>query len=148
MTLIASAHIGICVPDIEAAVAWYRDVLGMLVLSPPYLMSGDDIERDMGDMISGVSLLGAIVGFDSSDHVFELLEYPGSDARLTGRRLTDQGISHVGLVCDDLQQTRSELEAKGVHFLTSEYADIAGLRTAWFEDPYGTVFILMAKRRA
>jgi catechol 2,3-dioxygenase-like lactoylglutathione lyase family enzyme len=32
------AHTGVCVPDVEAAVAWYRDVLGLTVLSPPYLM--------------------------------------------------------------------------------------------------------------
>ncbi|HME47130.1 VOC family protein, partial [Mycobacterium sp.] len=30
------AHTGVCVPDCEAAVAFYRDVLGLRVLSPPY----------------------------------------------------------------------------------------------------------------
>jgi catechol 2,3-dioxygenase-like lactoylglutathione lyase family enzyme len=29
------AHSGVCVPDCEAAVAYYRDVLGFTVLSPP-----------------------------------------------------------------------------------------------------------------
>ena len=31
----AMNHIGISVPDIEAAVVWYRDVLGCFVLVPP-----------------------------------------------------------------------------------------------------------------
>ena len=69
--------------------------------------------------------------------------------RPTGRQfpayLSDRGISHVGLVCDDIAATRSELEHKGVRFLTRGLAGIAGLKTTWFEDPYGTVFILMEK---
>jgi hypothetical protein len=96
-------------------------------------------------MIPGVSLKAAIVGFERGDHVLELIEYPARPSAPVTRRLTDHGISHVGLVCDDLDSTRGEFEAKGVRFLTTAKADIAGLRTAWFEDPYGTVFILMQK---
>ena len=33
----------------------------------------------------------------------------------------------------------------GVRFLTAGVASIAGLRTTWLEDPYGTVFIVMGK---
>jgi catechol 2,3-dioxygenase-like lactoylglutathione lyase family enzyme len=145
MTVAGVAHTGVCVPDVEAAVAWYRDTLGMRVLSPPYLMTGPAIEADMGALIPGVALKAAIVGFDRSDHVLELIEYPGFESAPAGRALTDHGISHIGLVCDDLDATRARLEAKGVRFLTPGTAGIAGLRTAWFEDPYGTVFILMQK---
>src|SRR5216684_1111657 len=107
MALTAVSHVGVCVPDIETAVAWYRDVLGMQVLSPPYLMTGPEIEQDMGEMIPGVSLRAAIVGFDRSDHVLELLEYPGRPPAPATRRLTDTGVSHVGLLCDDLDPTRA-----------------------------------------
>ena len=134
-----------CVPDVDEAVAWYRDVLGMKVLSPPYLISGSAIERDMGELVPGLSLKAAIVGFDRSDHVLELLEYPGILGADSSRLLTDRGISHIGLVCDDLAATRSDLEQNGVRFLTRGLAGIVGLRTTWFEDPYGTVFILMEK---
>ena len=147
MTITHLAHTGVCVPDVEEAVAWYRDVLGMKVLSPPYLMSGPEIERDMGELVPGLSLKAAIVGFDRSDHVLELLEYPDLASQSSARSLTDNGISHIGLVCDDLEATRSEMEQKGAHFLTAGATGIAGLRTTWFEDPYGTVFILMEKRR-
>jgi catechol 2,3-dioxygenase-like lactoylglutathione lyase family enzyme len=145
MTVTSLAHTGICVPDVEEAVAWYRDVIGMRVLSPPYLMSGAAIERDMGELVPGLALKAAIVGFDRSDHVIELLEYPGTGSVGGSRRLTDPGISHIALVCDDISATRSDLEHKGVHFLTGGIAGIAGLRTTWFEDPYGTVFILLEK---
>ena len=161
MGIIGTAHVGVCVPDVDEAVAWYRDVLGMMVLSPPYLIEGPDIERDMGELIPPpVRLNGAIVGFDRSDHVLELIEYPdhrpsaipgaaapGAAIPGAGRHLTDPGVSHFGLVCDDLAATRAALEAHGVRFLTSDHAGagIAGLRTTWFQDPYGVVFILMQK---
>jgi hypothetical protein len=79
------AHTAVCVPDVEAAVEWYRSVLGFTVLSPPYLVEGDKIERDMG-------------------------------------------------------------EPETCAFLTSGIAEIVGLRTTWFADPHGLVFILMEKR--
>ena len=147
MGLLSTAHVGVCVDDVEEAVSWYRDTLGMKVLSPPYLMQGAAIQRDMGEMIPGVELKGAIVGFEASDHVLELIEYPAHPGSSQERSLTDPGISHVGLVCDDLSATRAALEQKGVRFLTSDRAGagIAGLRTTWFEDPYGVVFILMDK---
>jgi catechol 2,3-dioxygenase-like lactoylglutathione lyase family enzyme len=145
MTVTGLAHTGVCVADVEEAVAWYRDVLGMKVLSPPYLMSGASIERDMGELVPGLSLKAAIVGFDRSDHVLEIVEYPDTPGDERPRRLNDRGISHIALLCDDLASTRRHLERKGVRFLTSGLAGITGLRTTWFADPYGNVFILMEK---
>ncbi len=148
------AHTGVCVPDCEAAVAFYRDVLGLRVLSPPYVMSGNAIRDDMGELVSDPSMKAAIVGFgDDGDRVLEIIEYlglegggEGSDQR--GRAaLTDHGLSHVGLICEDLDATRAELESKGVRFLVSGIADVARVRTTWFVDPWGVVFILVEKSR-
>ena len=50
------------------------------------------------------------------------------------------------MLCDDIEATRAELEAGGVQFLTTGIADVAGLRTTWCHDPWGTVIILMEKR--
>src|SRR6266705_6942302 len=58
------AHTGVCVPDCEAAVAFYRDVLGLRVLSPPYVMAGNAIRDDMGELVSDPTMKAAIVGFD------------------------------------------------------------------------------------
>ena len=141
------AHTGVCVPDCEAAVAYYRDVLGFTVLSPPYVMDGDAIRADMGELLTDPAMKAAIVGFGADgDRVLEVIEYlraDGSDVRREG--LADPGLSHVGLICDDLDETRKSLEDKGVHFLVDGIADIAGVRTTWFADPWGVVFILVEK---
>jgi catechol 2,3-dioxygenase-like lactoylglutathione lyase family enzyme len=143
------AHTGVCVPDCEAAVAYYRDVLGFTVLSPPYVMDGDAIRADMGELLTDPAMKAAIVGFgEDGDRVLEVIEYLRADGRDAQREgLADRGLSHIGLICDDLERTRKALEDKGVHFLVDGIADIAGVRTTWFADPWGVVFILVEKGR-
>ncbi len=146
----ALAHTAVCVPDVEAAVAWYRDVLGLEVLSPPYLMEGDALRADMGELIGEPRMKAAIVGFGrDGDRVLEVIEYPGAPGRDARRHasLTDYGLTHVALVCDDIERTRADLEAKQVQFLVAGVAEIARLRTTWFVDPWGVVFILVEKSR-
>ncbi len=144
------AHTAVCVPDVEAAVEWYRSVLRLTVLSPPYLVEGEAIERDMGELLpSPVAVKAAILGFPGGgDRVLEVIEYPRAPGRPRPADATvvDHGFTHVGLVCDDLETTRADLEAAGVRFLTRGNAELMGLRTAWFADPHGLVFILMEKR--
>lgn len=142
------AHAGVCVPDCEAAVGFYRDVLGLRVLSPPYIMSGNAIRDDMGELVSDPAMKAAIVGLPGDgDRVLEVIEYINVEGAAADRALTDYGLSHVGLICDDLDATRAELESKGVRFLVSGIADVARVRTTWFTDPWGVVFILVEKSR-
>jgi len=142
------AHTGVCVPDLDEAVAWYTATLGLVLLSPPARVEGRAIEEDMGEMIPGVVLRAAILGArGSGDRVLEVIEYPKHPGRPKAEAwsLTDHGFSHVGLMCDDIEATRARLEGRGVTFLSRGTAQIAGLKTSWFKDPYGNVFILMEK---
>jgi catechol 2,3-dioxygenase-like lactoylglutathione lyase family enzyme len=147
------AHTAVCVPDVEEAVRWYEAVLGLTVIWSPVLMENDDIQKDMGELIPPpAAVKAAILGVGdasaSGDRVLEVIQYPHAPgrAKAADTTLTDHGYSHVGLVCDDLAATRADLEAKGVQFITEGIADIVGLRTTWFEDPWRNVFILMEKR--
>lgn len=145
------AHTALCVPDIDAAVAWYRDVLGLTVLSPPYRMEGDSITRDMGELVPApVVVKAAIVGVpDGSDRVIEVIEYPNAPGRPRPEdaSVVDYGFTHIALLCDDVAATRADLEGKGVQFVVAGIADVAGLRTTWFTDPWANLFILVEKVR-
>ena len=149
--IIGLAHTALCVADVDEAVAWYRDVLGLTVLSPPYCMDGPDIERDMGELVpSPVAVKAAIIGGpDAGDRVIEVIEYPNSPGRdrPADASVVDHGFTHVALLCDDVVATRAELEAKGVRFIVEGVADVAGVRTTWIADPWDNVFILVEKVR-
>ena len=116
------AHAAVCVPDVEEATRWYAEVLGLRVLSPPYEMSGSAIDEDLGELVgTPVVVKAAIVGLGADDHVLELIEYPRAEVAdgPAGRpSITRVGLTHVGLVCDDAEATRRELEGRGVVFLT------------------------------
>jgi catechol 2,3-dioxygenase-like lactoylglutathione lyase family enzyme len=149
--LVGLAHAAICVPDLDAAVDWYTTVLGLNVLSPPHRMEGEAITRDMGDLLPSrpVAVYAAILGVATSDHVVELIEYPNEPVGANDRHPVAQpGITHLGLVCDDIEATRSRLEEAGAEFLVSGIASVAGLRTTWFRDPWGVTFILVEKTDA
>lgn len=143
------AHTALHVADVEAAVAWYRDVLGLTVLSPPYEMKGDAITNDMGELVpSPVVVKAAIIGVDESDRVVEVIEYPRVETGTTpSASVTRLGYTHVALLCDDVRTTRADLEGKGVRFLVAGIAEVAGVRTTWFADPWENVFILVEKVR-
>jgi catechol 2,3-dioxygenase-like lactoylglutathione lyase family enzyme len=144
------AHTAVHVDDVDAAIAWYRDVLGFTVLSPPYQMDGDAITADMGELLpKPVIVKAAIIGVDDSgDRVLEVIEYPNVDAAAPAvANITTLGFTHIALLCDDVAATRAELETRGVRFLVSGIADVAGLRTTWFTDPWENVFILVEKVR-
>jgi catechol 2,3-dioxygenase-like lactoylglutathione lyase family enzyme len=142
------AHSALCVPDVEAATRWYAETLGFTVLSPPYLVEGPDIERDMGELIPHARLKAAILGFPGDgDRVIEIIEYPDTEGRPRpgDASIVDHGLSHVGVICDDIEVTRRELEGRGVTFLTRGIASVARVRTTWCTDPWGTVLILVEK---
>jgi catechol 2,3-dioxygenase-like lactoylglutathione lyase family enzyme len=144
------AHTAVRVADVDAAVAWYRDVLGLTVLSHPYRMDGEAITRDMGELVPApVVVKAAIVGIDGDgDRVLEIIEYPEvACGPAPEPSVLELGFTHVGLVCDDVVATRADLEAKGVRFLVASVAEVAGLVTTWFTDPWNNVFILVEKVR-
>jgi hypothetical protein len=90
------------------------EVLGLEVLSPSYELSGEPLERDMGELVpSPVGVKAAIIGVGPDDHVLELIEYPRTDAGGGPPDGPDIGLTHVGLVCDDIEGTRADLERRG-----------------------------------
>ncbi len=105
MTITGIAHSAVCVPDVDEAARWYSEALGFSILSPPFLMEGEAIKRDMGELIPIPRLKAAIVGLPGDgDRVLELIEYPGANRqpRSPDASIVDEGLTHVGLVCDDI----------------------------------------------
>jgi catechol 2,3-dioxygenase-like lactoylglutathione lyase family enzyme len=104
---------GVYVRDLDAAIAFYRDVLSL-----PLLDRGDDWAH-----------------FDPGAGT--LLELFAGGRQSPGPKTPAQQSIVLGLRVDDLDQAVAELRQRGVVFLPGESGEFAGTRWAHFSDLEG-----------
>ena len=139
MAVIGVHHTGIIVRNLDRSIYFYHDLLGLAIQSEPSpWFSGPELAEGVG--VPDASLRQ--VNLTTGDGVLELLEYgnrpDGDDTVPPQNRL---GSSHVGLRVDDIAATVSDLEGKGVVFLSPpnvvDEGTLAGWRWNYFLDPDG-----------
>lgn len=120
------AHVGIAVPDIDAALAFYRDVLG-LQPHPPETADG-----------------AVIVSLPFGDSEVELLaprDADGPIARFLAKR--GPGIHHVCYRVADLDAALAACRTAGYHLIDETPRTGAGGRRIAFVHPKATAGILL-----
>ena len=131
------SHLGICVSDLSASGAFYRDALGFEELHG-MTVAGADAERLLG--LSGVKLDALYLRRDGV--VIELLAYeaPGPEAEDGPRPMNRTGLTHLSLRVSDLDQALEAVEASGGHVLRDTETRNPGFHTAvaFVTDPDGT----------
>lgn len=112
MHIQALYHTGFIVSDLERAVAFYRDLLGMRVERPPTELVGEWISGVVG--YPGTRIKSAYVGVGDG-HSIELIQYltpyPGPSAGPARNRI---GAAHAGMLVDDVRGWYEKLVAAGV----------------------------------
>ncbi|MFJ9380725.1 VOC family protein [Streptomyces sp. NPDC101455] len=126
-------HVGISVPDLEAATAWYRAALD-LTAAPVFSVPGTDLR--------GVMLL-----HDGGFRI-ELLHRPGARPGLrAGTALAAAGtlgIGHLCLCVEDVDAAYARLVAAGARdSMPPQAAPRPGARMAFVADPYGNLIELL-----
>lgn len=113
-------HVGLVVPDLEAAVAFFTDVLGgeCVLRHGPYRGVPGDPEmqvrqfaRHQGTQVEGIAVV------EVAGCVLELLEFSAPDQRRDVPRTSDHGGHHVAFYVDDLDAAVEALRAHGVRVL-------------------------------
>lgn len=126
-------HFGITVADLDRAVAFYRDVFGLDVLSR-FSVGGEAFS-------TGVDVAGATGNFahlDADGARVELVEYdPEGDAR-GDNELNQPGATHLGLSVDDLDTFYAGLAAD-VETLSDPQTTESGTRILFVRDPEGNL---------
>lgn len=110
-------HVGIYARDSDSLSDWYCNTLGLTVVRklektgrpPIYFLRGE-------------------AGLD--------IEILPTTEQGEGRELKDAGLSHVGIVVDDLDEAVSCLTSKGIYVHDIRYTS-QGWGIAYFEDPEG-----------
>jgi len=98
-------HIGIAVKDLETALKFYTDLLGLQA-------TGTEIVADQKVKVAFLPLgEGEIELLESTDPA-------GAIAAFIEKK--GEGIQHIALRVDDIEQTLAELKAKGVRLIDEE----------------------------
>jgi glyoxylase I family protein len=128
----AGHHVGVRVPDYDAAVAWYTEKLDFRVLQ----------EWPYGDL-----RLAYLSPAADDDFHLELLAGPIEHSRPVlddiAQSLTYGGYQHLCLRVASVDKARAELAARGVDVLGEPFEiDAISRRLAFFRDPWGNMIEL------
>lgn len=134
-------HYGVTVSDLDTALEFYRDALGLEV--------ANELSLDGEPFRSFVGVEDAtadIVFLDADSCAIELLEYsqpPGDEAN-AGVTSNDTGASHICLAVDDVDDTYAEL-ATGYESISDPQTLENGATVVNFRDPDGNVVQLIER---
>jgi catechol 2,3-dioxygenase-like lactoylglutathione lyase family enzyme len=132
----AITHVGLAVPDLNRAVRWYSDVLGLEPLGEPASVRAH--EGHAG--VVAADVLGADFGSFRQVHLaaangvaLELFEFEGPRHR--------SGLFHFCLVVPDVSQTAERIAASGGRRSSRVWEIFRGEQylTCYCEDPFGTI---------
>jgi catechol 2,3-dioxygenase-like lactoylglutathione lyase family enzyme len=141
-------HIGIPVSNLERSIAWYSQILG-LVVNKTAVSTGEAISQavEIPDVEMNVAFLAV------GDHLLlELLEYTNPRGLPFELRNCDVGSVHVCFQVDDIRAAYNEMTKIGVKFnhppieLGAEAGDLEGYWFAYFRDPDGVQLELFQLR--
>jgi catechol 2,3-dioxygenase-like lactoylglutathione lyase family enzyme len=142
------AHIGITVRDMEGALRFYRDILGLKVIGD-VTFAGD--EADAITQETGVKLRAVYLRSeeDLKGPPIELLHFiePASAGGNPYPRLTNPGITEVAFWVKDIEKTYADLREKGVKFYSApqlfEVEGFGKAKAVYFWDSDGTTLELL-----
>ena len=120
------AHVGVAVPDLEVALAFYRDVLGLLPHSP--------------EMTDGATIISLPFG-ESEVELLAPLDPAGPIARFLQRR--GPGIHHICYRVPDLDRALDACRKAGYRLIDQTPRIGAGGRRIAFVHPKATAGILL-----
>lgn len=134
-------HVAISTPDADAALAFYRDGLGLEVLFDQAWPAGTEV----ADRITGLRDCSARQILLQAGNAFvELFQFRSPEPRPGDRErpVCDHGITHLCLEVDDLDAECARLAGLGMGFHSPPQEIPGGLRTVYGRDPDGNVIEL------
>jgi glyoxylase I family protein len=121
-------HTGVSVQDMERAIAFYRDVIGM------HKSFDREFDTPMARLTGLAGARVRIVHMKLNDSSVELFQYYHPVGRKPARqhRQSDFGLTHIGFIVEDFWGTYQRLREKGVEFLGEPVEIRPGVFVAYF----------------
>jgi catechol 2,3-dioxygenase-like lactoylglutathione lyase family enzyme len=148
--LVGVDHVGLTVPDIDEAVAWFEDVLGCSApltfgpfADPTGTFMQDLLDVDPRAVIEQIT----VIRCGRSANI-ELFEYEAPDQRTTFPKNSDWAGHHVAFYVTDIDAAVAYLQGKGVEKLLGPLpvtdGPAAGQTINYFRAPFGTYVELIS----
>ena len=121
-------HVAISVKDMEKAIAFYRDIIGMAKVFDR------EFDEPMARLIGVEGARVRIVHMKLNDSVVELFDYKHPQGRepRPDHRQSDYGLTHIGFLVEDFWGTYRHLLDHGVQFLGDPVEIRPGVCVAYF----------------
>jgi len=143
--LVGVDHLGLTVPDIGEAIAWFEEVMGATAAFSfgPIPGVGGVVGVDPSAVIDQITLLR--IGHSAN---IELFQYDAPDQRQTHPRNSDWSGHHVAFYVTDIDAAVAYMESKGVEKFFGPFAltagPAAGQSINYFKTPFGTYVELIS----
>ncbi len=139
--ILAFAHPGLVVPDLEAAREFYEKMFGFRVISDEGWQDCPEADRAIGSRGSRCS------GYMMAGHnsFLELWQYqaPAQKGPQPGKLGPHElGVRHLAFYVDDCRQEYQRLLALGGQVLGEPVGNEAGVYVAYCRDPFGNIIEL------
>lgn len=118
MKTTAIHHVAIICSDYEKSKKFYTEVLGFSIIKETFREARNSYKLDLR------------VGENSQ---IELFSFPNPPQRVSKPEAC--GLRHLAFEVDDIEQTVSDLKAKGVEVENIRIDEITGKRFTFFQDP-------------
>ena len=141
--IIGIHHVAIGVPDMQAALAFYRDVLGFEVLSASELANNEAADRCIGlkDTRAEVAML------KGPNAYLELWSYSNPAPEDMRSRPCDLGYPHFALQVQGIQEEYERMSGLGMEFM-DEPVNFGTSSAIYGKDPFGNIIEIYEIRDA
>lgn len=130
-------HVGLSVPDLQAAKNFYVGSLGFAVVDEDNLECSDSL-----DAVTGLRNVACRMMLLSLGNLYlELFEFrsPLPSGGGAARRVCDFGFTHLTFEVADIQQAYADLSRAGVVWNCPPVEIAPGYKTTYGRDPFGNV---------
>ena len=121
-------HVGVSVKNIEKAISFYSDVVGM------EKVLDREFDSPLAQIIGIEGAKARIVHMKLGDSVIELFDYKHPQGRepRADQNQSDYGLIHIGLAVENFEETYQNLKTRGVTFLGQPVEIRPGVFVAYF----------------
>ena len=146
-------HVGVSVPDIDAAVAWYGETLGFTMLAAPVEVLNDGSHfgtmaaEICGPRFGGMKLAHMVSGDGVGLELFQFLE-PAHERRADTMEYWKNGFFHLALTHRDVPAMVRRIVDAGGKQRSQIWTVFEGedIQVCYCEDPYGNVLEIISHR--